>query len=296
MQTDGPTMRAFEAMGTRFECVLAGIACAHDPAGRAAIAEEIERLVLDWHHALSIFDPSSTVSRINAGGQAIRVHRDLLELLDRCVAYSTATDGAFDITLGSVMAARGFRNSRPTTASSGADALDLDRANSTARLNRTGVALDLGAIAKGFVLDRCADELRDLGVSSALLHGGTSSVTAIGTTPDGSPWRIRIAEDHTGAPTVELIDNSLSVSSPSGRTVEGQGHILDPRSGRSAAGVEHACVIGPSAEVCEAWSTAIVVDPTLLDRLPSGYAAHALIDGAWRSTNNVFSVYDCSPA
>ncbi|MFB3431902.1 MAG: FAD:protein FMN transferase [Phycisphaerales bacterium] len=286
MQTDGPTMRAFEAMGTRFECVLAGIMCAHKSSARSAIAEEIERLVLDWHHALSIFDPSSTVSRINASRRPVRVNRDLLELLERCVAYSEATGGAFDITLGSVMAARGFRDHRPATASSGADALELDRADSTARLNRTGVALDLGAIAKGFVLDRCADELRDLGVSSALLHGGTSSVTAIGTAPDDSPWRIRIADDHAGAPTVELIDNSLSVSSPSGRTVDGHGHILDPRSGLSATAVEHACVVGPSAEVCEAWSTAIVVDPALLDRLPSGYAGHALIDGAWRSIND----------
>jgi len=286
MPTDGPTMRAFEAMGTRFECVLAGFDCALNPSARAAVAEEIERLVLDWHDALSIFDPSSTVSRINASQQPVRVNRELLELLERCVAHSEATGGAFDITLGAVMAARGFRSARPASASSGTEALALDRETCTARLTRPDVALDLGAIAKGFVLDQAADELKDLGVTSALLHGGTSSVTAVGTTPDGAPWRVRIADDTADAPTVELIDQSLSVSSPSGRTVEGRGHILDPRSGCSATGVEHACVIGPSAEVCEAWSTAIVVDPTLLDRLPTGYAGHALIDGAWRSTIN----------
>jgi thiamine biosynthesis lipoprotein len=286
MPTDGPTMRAFEAMGTRFECVLADFACALESSARTAIAEEIERLVLDWHDALSVFDPSSTVSRINASQQPVRVNRELLELLERCIAYSNATHGAFDITLGTVMAARGFRSDRPATASSGSDTLELDPAASTARLTQPHTAIDLGAIAKGFVLDRCADELRELGVTSALLHGGTSSVTAIGTTPDGSPWRIRIAEDTPDAPTVELADRSLSVSSPSGRVVDGAGHILDPRSGRSATGVEHACVVGPSAEVCEAWSTAIVVEPALLDRLPSGYAGHALIDGAWSSTNN----------
>ena len=281
-------MRAFEAMGTRFECVLASFACADGPSVRMAIAEELERLVLDWHHTLSVFDPSSTISRINAcaGEGFARVDQELFELLERCIAYSESTGGTFDVTLGSVMAARGFRSARPTRSSHGIAALRLDQTTSAAGIDRPDVQLDLGGIAKGFALDLCGEELRDLGVTGALVHGGTSSAIAIGTAPNGSPWRVRVCDETSGAPVVDLTDRALSVSAPSGRVVGGEGHILDPRTGSSATGVERAFVVGPSAEVCEAWSTAIVVAPPLLDRLPSGYAGSALIDGAWMNTED----------
>ncbi|HYD02310.1 MAG TPA: FAD:protein FMN transferase, partial [Phycisphaerales bacterium] len=132
------------------------------------------------------------------------------------------------------------------------------------------VALDFGAIGKGWALDRAARVLREHGVTRALLHGGTSSVVTL-----GGPWRVAL--DDRAA--VDLTDASLGVSAPAGRTIgrgaDVRGHILDPRTGRSATTLG-AAVSGPSAAVCDAWSTALVVDPCLAadTAFPTGYRAH----------------------
>ncbi len=282
-----PTLRSFEAMGTRFECVLAGFACSMTSSTHAAAAgEEVQRVVLEWHDLLSAFDPASAISRINSAApmNSVRVSCDLFELLARCKSYTNHTKGAFDITLGALMAHYGFRGDDSGSEAYGADALILDEQTSSVRLEKPGVRLDLGAIAKGFALDRCAEELRDLGATSALIHGGTSSVIAIGPSPDGQPWRIRVSVDHPGAPVIDLEDAAMSVSEPRGRMAGDKGHILDPRSARSASGVDLACVYGPSAEVCEVWSTALVVDPDLMNRMPVGYGAHIRAGQQWIST------------
>lgn len=281
-----PTMRAFGAMGTRFECVLAGFDCAMGGSHSTAAAEEVERIVTEWHDLLSAFDPASAVSRINAGAGrgVVRVPGELMDLFARTMDYTRETRGAFDITLGSLMARSGFRGEDRGGGGWGMDALVLDERAGTAALAREGVRLDLGGIAKGFVLDLCASELRELGVTSALLHGGTSSAIAIGGRPDGEPWRVKVSCDLPGAPVIELADSAMSVSEARGRMVEGKGHILDPRRGESAEGVELACVFGPWAEVCEVWSTAIVVDPGLMEDLPVGYGGHAMVRGRWVSS------------
>lgn len=285
MQQAGPTMRSFEAMGTRFECVLASFDRAVPSTEAAAIAEQIQQLVEEWHTRLSVFEPASTLSRINAEASRspVPLERDLYDLLDRCQGYCDDTGGRFDIAIGSLMAQHGFRADRSPIAAWGNECVRLDRSARSVWFTRPGVAIDLGAIAKGFVLDLVRDELADHGVTSALVHGGRSSVLGIGDRPDDAPWKVRAWEDDPDAPTIELHDSCLSVSAPSGRTVSGSGHIMDPRSGEPSAAAEVACVCGPSAEICEAWSTALIVDPTLASGLPSGYGGHIRAAGAWSS-------------
>jgi thiamine biosynthesis lipoprotein len=272
-------------MGTRFECVLAGFSCATDESHAMAAAEEVERIVREWHALLSAFDPASVVSRINAqaGRGAVRVPGELLALLERAVGYTRQTHGVFDVTLGSLMALHGFRGDDRGGWARGVGALRLEPGSGSVGLAEAGVCLDLGGIAKGFVLDLCAAELRDLGVESALVHGGTSSAIAVGARPDGEPWKVGLAPDREDGPVVELVDAAMSVSEPRGRVVEGRGHIVDPRSGESAGGVELACVFGPSAEVCEVWSTALAVDESILGDLPEAYGAHVLAGSGWVS-------------
>lgn len=288
-------MRSFDAMGTRFECVLAAFSRAVRPTEAAAIAEEVEHLVRDWHRRLTVFDPASPVSVINtlAHRLPVSVDPELFALFARCLWHTRDTGGRFDIAVGSLMRAHGFRDHSlaldhaETDSAWGSDAIRLDPDASTIRFTRPGVAIDLGAIAKGFVLDLARVELTDFGVSHALLHGGTSSVLAMGTRPDGAPWRVRAMPDDPRAPVVDLVDAALSVSAPSGRTVAGRGHIMDPATGRPSDTVQAACVFGPSAEVCEAWSTALVIDPALTDELPAGYGCHIRTPHrtgqAWRS-------------
>ncbi len=296
-------MRSFEAMGTRFECVLAAFSRPVLATEAAAIAEEVELLVRDWHQRLTVFDPVSPVSVVNAQAaeRPVRVDPELFALLGRCLSYTRDTNARFDIAVGSLMRAYGFhlvgRHSVPTLRqpgsggasrdsyepSWGSNLIQLDPSTNTIHFTTPGISIDLGAIAKGFVLDLARTELAHLGVANALIHGGTSSVLAIGPKPDGSPWRVRILPDDPDSPIVALAGAALSVSAPSGRTVEGRGHIMDPATGRPSEAASAACVFGPSAEVCEAWSTALVIDPALTDRLPEGYGCHLRTRSAWLS-------------
>ncbi|MFU8828360.1 MAG: FAD:protein FMN transferase [Phycisphaerales bacterium] len=293
-------MRSFEAMGTRFECVLASFDRAASPTERAAVAEAVEQLVTDWHSRLTVFDPASTVSRVNAQGaqRPVTLERDLYDLLQRCAHYTDDTHGRFDIAVGSLMRRAGFRGepagSDASAGTWGNQWVRLDPRARSVWFARPGVSIDLGAIAKGFVLDLAREELLDLGVTSALIHGGTSSVLAIGSTPDGTPWRIRAIAEDPAAPVIELCDASLSVSAPSGREVNGRGHIMDPITGDSASALNAACVFGPSAEICEAWSTALAVDPSLASDMPSGYGAHLRTAGGWSSPTEPRICSNCS--
>lgn len=276
-------------MGTRFECVLGGFARPVQASQAAAIAESVERLVTEEHRRLSVFDHTSVMSLINraAFARPIRLDPDLFALLDRCLGYSSDSEDAFDITAGSLMESCGFRGEGLVTVShAGRRAYRLDPLEQSISLDSAETKLDLGGIAKGYVLDLAREELREHQTTSAIIHGGTSSVTTIGMAPGGKPWRVRLFADDPGSPSIDLTDRSLACSAPSGRSVDGLGHIMDTRAGRPAKGVDAACVAGPSAEVCEAWSTALVVAPRLIAQLPSGYESYLLQHAQWQHTHH----------
>lgn len=270
-------------MGTRFELVLADERPEHElrPIGEAALA-----CVQEWHERLSVFDPGSLVSRINAEAneRPVRIDPDLLELLRACQRLHAITDGAFDVAVGSLMRHHGFRESErpPNRPAFGMHRVEIDERAMTVRFTEPGVALDFGGIAKGFAIDRALDVLRNFGITSALLHGGTSTVGALGTLPTGQPWRVRI-EDCPGAPVALLRDASLSVSAPRGRLNEqGQGHVIDPRSGNPAIGARLAAAIAVYSADTDAISTALVV----LNQRPGSIPADVVSilpapDGGW---------------
>ena len=251
---------ALQAMGTRFELVLANDRDEHELRSAGESALEVIR---DWHDRLSIFDRGSLVSRINreAHEKPVRIDRDMLDLFSACERWRAMTDGAFDIAVGSLMEHFGFRDTGATenVPPFGMDLVEIDADAMTVRFTEPGVKLDFGAVAKGWAIDRALDVLREEGVTSALLHGGTSTVGVIGSDRDGEPWRVRI-EDDEHAPVALLRDASLSVSAPSGRLNERQeGHVIDPREGKPSAGARLAAVIAVYSAETDALSTALVV-------------------------------------
>lgn len=261
-------------------------------AGEEALGE-IERM----HRQLSAFDSHSDISWINshAATEAVKVEPALFALIRQSQEIHSLTDGAFDITVGPLMKAWGFAGAESyppsdddlaaAIAVTGVDKLLLDEATSTVRFACRGVRIDLGAIGKGVAIDRAAEVLRDAGIDNALIHGGTSSIHAIGSDKErkdpfssGSAWRVSVC----GLDTIDLRDSSLSVSALHGKSFEldgaRYGHVIDPRTGRPLAfdgneGVT--AVTGPSAAVCDALSTALLVLgrdwlPDLRSRFP-GY-------------------------
>ena len=129
--------------------------------------------------------------------------------------------------------------------------------------------LDLGAIGKGYAVERAAEVLREAGVTSALLHGGTSTVQAIGQPPGEEFWKIAIETPSPlpDAPPTLLGHRSAqrrghvrfrragAFFSGRGRTF---GHVIDPRTGEPATGAVLAAVVLPSATETDALSTALL--------------------------------------
>jgi thiamine biosynthesis lipoprotein len=283
---------ALHAMATRFELVLPG----EEPgrlraAGELALAE-IERLEAQ----LSLFRPASELSLINARAarEPVRVSMELFSLLLLARTLHDETGGAFDITIGPLMRCWGFRDGAGRVPSTeeltdvrehvGMHLVQLDPSTSTVRFAAEGVKIDLGAIGKGYAIDRAVDLLRESGIACALLHGGTSTVYGLGHPPDTDAWKIAIEDPRrrleqgmlgatveedtdTRAPTapfatVVLKDEALSVSAIWGRVLEVDGHryghILDPRTGQPAMGAVLAAVALPSATETDALSTALL--------------------------------------
>jgi thiamine biosynthesis lipoprotein len=250
---------ATAAMGTRFELVLEARDAAHARAAGETALEEIERCDARW----SVFRSDSLLSRVNREAFAHDVALDgvTFELLEACLRFQQATQGAFDIAVGARM--REFRSGALSPATERCGAFELDAARRSVRFTREGTSLDLGAIAKGEALERAAEVLREAGVERALLHGGTSSVLALGAPSGASGWRVQLAGFDADSSNLDLCERALSVSAPHGRTLRvGErtlGHVLDPHSGAPLPPFARCAVLGPSARECEAWSTAALV-------------------------------------
>jgi thiamine biosynthesis lipoprotein len=160
--------------------------------------------------------------------------------------------------------------------------LQLDMRASTIRFERPGMRIDLGSIGKGYAIDAAIAVLRSHGVTNALLHGGTSSVHAIGNDLDGAPWRISWNQPGEQARVFELHDRALSVSAVHGKSFRSggreYGHVIDPRTGAPTHAAVSAVVTGPASVDCDALSTALLVNgpdwaPVLESRFPLYQAA-----------------------
>ncbi|HEX3148987.1 MAG TPA: FAD:protein FMN transferase [Gemmataceae bacterium] len=263
------------AMATLFEVLLPfGL-----PNAQVVVEAALDRID-ELEDQLTVFRDHSEVSQLNAkafdGG--IQVERGLFDLIEFAAHVTRQTQGAFDIATGALTKTWGFfkREGRVPTLAERADVmgrtgtrfLALDRELRSVRYLRKGLEINLGGIGKGYALDRTAELLTtEWHVASALLHGGASSVRAIGT-PPGQPrgWPVTIKhpwESDRRLGTVYLDGVALGTSAATfqhfaynGRTL---GHLLDPRTGWPAEGIQQTSVIAPTAMEADALSTAFFV-------------------------------------
>jgi thiamine biosynthesis lipoprotein len=263
------------AMATTFEVLLPFGAPLAQPAAEAAL-DRIDEL----EDQLTVYRDHSEVSRLNATAaeRPVEVEQDLFDLIEFAAHVTRQTQGAFDIATGALIKAWGFyrREGRVPTpveraaamSRTGTRFLALDRDRRTVRYLRPGLEINLGGIGKGYALDRAAELLvGDWGASSALLHGGSSSVRAVGT-PPGQPrgWPVAVkhpwdADRRLG--TLYLAGRAMGTSAATFQHFEYNGrklgHLLDPRTGWPAEGIEQVSVIAPAAAEADALSTAFFV-------------------------------------
>ena len=283
---------AREAMATRFELVLYG----QDPATLRAAGEEALNEIERLDKKLNLYNPGSEIAHLNlrAACEEVRAGPELFALLEQARRLHEETSGAFDITIAPLLRCWGFMGGKgkmPAPAElaearsrTGMRLVQLDKGRRTVHFVREGVMLDLGAIGKGYAVERAAELLREAGVASAMLHGGTSTVYAIGQPPDAASWNVAVeypADEQGGSPgtlaLVPLKDEALSVSAVWGKSFSAQGktygHIIDPRSGQPASHAMLSLVVLPSATETDALSTAL---------LTLGGKGHDLIAGLRR--------------
>jgi FAD:protein FMN transferase len=229
---------------------------------------------------LSVYRSHSEVSRLNqnAGKEPVPVEPGLFELLSLAARLSEETEGAFDITAGALIKVWGFLKGprrvpgqaelAQALACVGMEHVKLNAESRTARFLRQGLEINLGAIGKGYAIDQAVAALAERGyTSSALLHGGHSSVYAIGSEPGTDlGWLVDLGhplEPARSLGTLRLRDCAMGTSAATFRNLEHYGrklgHILDPRTGWPATGVQSATVIAPTATQADALATAFFI-------------------------------------
>jgi FAD:protein FMN transferase len=259
------------AMACRFEITLAATDSAFVPAAMSAL-DEIERL----EQELSVFISTSAISAVNrdAAGGPVAVPPYVAQLLAECQRVHRDSGGAFDVTTTPLSRCWGFlrREARvpPLEAIEdarrqvGFGAVHVRSDPPSVTFSRPGIEVSLGAVGKGYALDRARLVLGASGVQHALLSAGGSSIAALGGRGDG--WVIDVVSPlRPGRPiaTLSLRDAALGTSGAGEQFVvqDGRryGHVIDPRTGWPVDGTLSATVVTSDAARADALSTAFLV-------------------------------------
>ena len=237
-----------------------------------SLIEHCQTICEEYEAKFSRTIETSEVSQINAaGGAPVEVSKDTVTLIKKGIYYGKMSDGAFDITIGTVSSLWDFKSEDPAPPSDDEIAEALTHVNyrkiqidgNTVRLLDPAAKLDLGAIAKGYIADRLKDYLKEEGVRHALINLG-GNVLAIGNKLDGSDFNIGIQKpfDADGEPitSVRLNNQSVVTSGTYQRCFEKDGtlyhHILSTSTGKPCNnGLNSVTIITDSSLTADALST-----------------------------------------
>jgi thiamine biosynthesis lipoprotein len=260
------------AMATSFE-VLIPFGTPHAQEAAEEALDEIDRL----EDQLTVYRDHSEISQLNrrAFAEAVVVEERLFRLLELSARLWRETEGAFDISVGALLKTWGFfrRNAHiPEDLSHlldgvGMQHVRLDPEQRSVRYLIPGLEINLGSIGKGYALDRAAARLRSWGITAALLHGGHSSILAVGHAPgEGRGWPVAVQHPwdvEKRLAVISLRDRAMGTSAATFQHLEYQGrklgHILDPRTGWPAEGTASATALAPTAAEADALATAFFI-------------------------------------
>ncbi|MBA4031660.1 MAG: hypothetical protein C0478_12330 [Planctomyces sp.] len=273
--TRGPTLLLqTTAMACHFDVILNP----DGPPQQVEAASAALDLVHELEQVLTVYRPDAELATINrvAPHRPIEVTGDLFDLLVEARNLVAKTDGGFDPTTGPLIAAwRLARDSGrlPTEselaaarALSGMEQITFDAAARTLQYAQPGVELNLGAIGKGYAVDRAGALLTSRGIDHWLVHGGKSSVLAKGDHAGCGGWPVGLRDPlipQQAWGTILLKNQALGTSGTAaqGFRLGGRrfGHILDPRTGWPVEGMLSVSVLTERAALADALSTAFFV-------------------------------------
>ncbi|SEM70671.1 thiamine biosynthesis lipoprotein [Mucilaginibacter gossypiicola] len=266
--------RVLKLMGNRFE-----ISVVSDDESRAssridlAVAEisRIEKL-------LTTFSDDSQTNQINAaaGIKPVRVDQEVFQLIQRSLKISAITQGAFDITYGSIdkslwnfdinmKSLPDAETARNAVRLINYKNVIMDPEHLTVMLKEKGMRIGFGGIGKGYAADRAKAILQHNGVNSGIVNAA-GDLTTWGTQPNGKPWTIAIADPDkqlTPFSTLNISDMAIATSGNYEKyaVIDGKkySHTIDPKTGLPVSGIKSVSIICPSAEFADAMATPVTV-------------------------------------
>ncbi len=239
---------------------------------------------------MSTYKKDSNLSEVNlrAGKDAVKVDPSLIEVIERASLYTEESGGMFDVSVGPLLELWGFYRKEGKIPSDeeiqaklrlvNSENIIINENESTVMLKKQGMKVDLGAIAKGWAIDRSVESIKAAGVKSALVNAG-GDIYALGEKPDG-PWTIGVKR-----PDREGYENKLKVMNEAVVTsgcyerfflLEGKRycHIINAVSGMPTENAMSVTVVAPDATRADAMATTVMLlgpkdGLKLLEKTPS---------------------------
>ncbi len=257
-------------MGTVFEIAAYDQSSEHASNAIEKAFQEIVRL----DDQLSDYKPDSALSALNRSAHfhAEKVPSDLYHVVEQAVRFSQLSDGRFDISVApwvnlwkAALRGEGMPSRAPQEeirSCVGYEKIELippDRI----RFRSSCLQLDLGAIGKGYAVDRAVKVLRSLGIRDALVNAGGSTIFAMGSPPDKTAWLVHLRDPSNKIdPQVMLKDGSVSTSEQTAPSLLGNdsaGHIIDPDTGMPLRTVFAVSAVSRTATESDALSTTLLL-------------------------------------
>lgn len=236
--------------------------------------EEIQRI----ERLLTTFSEDSQTSLINrnAGGSPVEVDEEVYSLIERSIAISKITQGAFDISYGSIDKSLWNFDRAMTSLPTKEEALKkvhlinynniiLNPDDRTVFLKEKGMRIGFGGIGKGYAAEMARKTLLRNGVASGIINA-SGDLTAWGLQPAGMPWRIGISNPDNPEKIYSYLEISGKAVATSGNyekyvMIGGKkySHTIDPNTGLPITGIKSVTVISDNAEFADAMATPIAV-------------------------------------
>lgn len=261
-------------MGNRFEFTAI---CADKETANSAIAEAIAE-VMRIEDLFSTFKDDSQVNEINkfAGIKPVKVDEEVVALILRALKISSITQGAFDITYGSIdkrlwnfdvnmSSLPDFETALKSVRLINYKNVLVNEADSTVMLNDEGMRIGFGGIGKGYAADRAKQVMINKKVKSGIVNAA-GDLTTWGTQTNGAPWTIGIADPNQQRKAFSALNISNTAIATSGNyekyaVIDGKkySHTIDPKTGLPVSGLKSVSIICPSAELADALATPVMV-------------------------------------
>jgi FAD:protein FMN transferase len=257
-------------MGTVFEIA----AYAESPGEASAAIDKALQEIVRMDDLMSNYKPESALSRLNRSAhfQPQKVPTDLYRVIEQAVQFSRLSGGKFDITVApfvNLWKAALSGDSMPSLSQrqQAEDCVGYKKIELTPpdqiTFRSSCMQLDLGAIGKGYAVDRAGEMLRSFGIRNALINSGGSTILAMGSPPGQPGWLVHLRDpSHRVDPYVMLKDQSVSTSEQTAVSLlapESAGHIIDPTTGRPVDSRFAVSVITPSGTPSDGLSTTLLL-------------------------------------